>query len=206
MKTFRKIFVLFIGPLIIVGLAYFVINSISQPVRFNNEFKAREAVAIERLKDIRTLQVIYKSKFGQFSSSMDSLIDFYHNGQLTIIRQVGSLDDSLAVAQKRVYRDSVKVAVRDSLFKNRHGFVIDSLRYVPFSGKKEIIVETAVRQISGIPVPLFAASAPYIYLLKGMDEQLIINLIAERKDVFKRYEGVRVGSIDAPNNNAGNWE
>jgi len=206
MRTFRKIFVLCIGPLIILGLAYLIIDSISQPVRFNKEFKQREAVAIERLKDIRTLQVTYKSKFGDFTNSMDTLLDFYKNGEISIIRQIGSFDDSLAVAQKLVRRDSVKIAVRDTLFNHRPGFHIDSLRFVPFSGKKETILETAIRQISGISVPLFSASMPYEHLLAGMDTQLIINLISEKRDVFKRYAGVRVGSTDAPNNNAGNWE
>ena len=206
MRTFRKLFVLCIGPLIILGLAYLIVDSISQPVRFNKEFKQREAVAIERLKDIRTLQVTYKSKFGDFTNSMDTLIDFYKNGEISIIRQVGSWDDSVAVAQKLVYRDSVKIAVRDTLFNHRPGFHIDSLRFIPFSGKKEFILETTIRQISGIPVPLFSASAPYKDLLVGMDKQLLINLIAERRDVYKRYEGVRVGSTEAPNNNAGNWE
>jgi hypothetical protein len=206
MRTFKKIFVLFIGPLAILVFAYLIVDSISQPVRFNKELEMRKAVVVERLKDIRTLQVAYKGVFGAFSNSIDTLIDFYNNGQMTIIRQVGSWDDSLAVARKQVYRDSVKIAVQDTLFNHRPNFHIDSLRFIPFSGKREFIVETATRQISGISVPLFAASAPYEYLLSGMDKQLIINLIAEQKDVYKRYEGVRVGSIEAPNNNAGNWE
>jgi hypothetical protein len=46
---------------------------------------------------------------------------------------------------------------------------------------------------------------PYATLLKGMDEQLIINLEAEKEDQG-RYSGLMVGSIDEANNNAGNWE
>jgi hypothetical protein len=46
---------------------------------------------------------------------------------------------------------------------------------------------------------------PYKALLKGMDRQLRINLEAEKEDQG-RYSGLMVGSIDAPNNNAGNWE
>ena len=41
--------------------------------------------------------------------------------------------------------------------------------------------------------------------IKDMDEQLVINLEAEKNDQG-RYAGLMVGSIDAPNNNAGNWE
>ncbi len=59
--------------------------------------------------------------------------------------------------------------------------------------------------VSGVPVPLFEAKMPYKLLLKGLDNQLRINLDADRKDQNK-YEGLQVGSITAPNNNAGNWE
>jgi hypothetical protein len=46
---------------------------------------------------------------------------------------------------------------------------------------------------------------PYRALGKGLDNQLRINLDAARKDQNK-YEGLQVGSISIPNNNAGNWE
>ena len=46
---------------------------------------------------------------------------------------------------------------------------------------------------------------PYRSLLKGLDNQLRINLDAEREDTG-RYPGLKVGSVTAPNNNAGNWE
>jgi hypothetical protein len=61
------------------------------------------------------------------------------------------------------------------------------------------------KMVSGVKVPLFEAKMPYGALLKDMDEQLIINLEAEKEDQG-RYSGLMVGSIDAPNNNAGNWE
>jgi hypothetical protein len=38
-----------------------------------------------------------------------------------------------------------------------------------------------------------------------MDNQLRINLDAECEDLG-HYKGLQVGSVTAPNNNAGNWE
>ena len=46
---------------------------------------------------------------------------------------------------------------------------------------------------------------PYRSLLRGLNNQLRINLDAQREDQGK-YQGLQVGSISAPNNNAGNWE
>ena len=217
----------------IAGLAYLLYSNIMQPVNFNKEKASRQAVAVQRLKDIRTLQVAYKSVTGKFNSSIDSLKQFYENGQMEIVMQIGSMDDSLAVmnteaikkanrklkpeqltaklqeayaaGQKVVFSSATKIPVRDTLFKNRPDFCIDSLKYIPFSGKTPVEMESAIKMVSGVPVPLFEARMPWKALLKGMDKQLIINLNAESRDL-NRYEGLQVGSISAPNNNAGNWE
>ena len=200
----KKLFVIVILPAIILALGYLIVESISKPVRFNHEVKRRETVTVERLKDIRTLQLAFKSKYNRFTPDLDSLIDFYQNGIITIVRQVGSLDDSVAVAQKKVFRDSIPIFVRDTLLK-RPGFISDSIKWIPFSGGKTFLMESVIRTVSGVPVPLFEASAPYDDLLLGLDRQLIINLKAE-KVAMNRYPGLRVGSIEAPNNSAGNWE
>lgn len=200
----KKILTYVVLPLVIIGLAYLVITSISEPVKFQEDRSARENVGIQRLKDIRTLQVAFKGKYGRFTSSIDSLKNFYNNDFITIIKQIGSMDDSLAVAQKLVRRDSIKINVKDTLLK-RTGFSIDSIGIIPFSGGEKVIMKSDIKQVSGVNVPLFEACMPFNLLLKGLDRQLIINLNAEREKVG-HYAGLRVGNIETPNNNAGNWE
>ena len=200
----KKILQFVVLPLAIIGLGYAIWSSIQEPVQFKKNREMREKVGIERLKDIRTLQVAFKSKYGRFTPSIDSLIDFYRNGEITVIRQVGSWDDSVAVAEKRVYRDSIKIAVKDTLLKGTN-FIPDSLKTIPFSGGQPVEMQAVVKKVSGVDLPLFEASMPFNLLLKGLNRQLIINLNAERNDT-NRYPGLKVGSVDAPNNNAGNWE
>ncbi len=200
----KKILTYFLLPVLILFLGYLIYAGIKEPVDFEKNRKERESVAIERLKDIRTLQVAYKGKFGVFTASFDTLMDFYRNGRITIIKQIGSLDDSVAVAQKKVYRDSVQIAVKDTLLK-RKGFIIDSLCFIPFSGGEKFDMKAEIRKVSNVDVPLFEASAHYKQLLKGLDKQLIINLNSDREK-SSRYPGLKVGSVEAPNNNAGNWE
>ena len=200
----KKILMFVILPLAIIGLAYAVIASIQEPIKFGKLKGQREKVGIQRLKDIRTLQVAYKSKYGKFCPSIDSLISFYKNGQITIVRQIGSFDDSLAVAQKRVHRDSIKINVKDTLLK-REDFNPDSLRTIPFSGGQLVQIQTVIKSVSGVDVPLFEAAMPYEALLKDLNRQLIVNLWHERTD-SNRYPGLKIGSVDSPNNNAGNWE
>ncbi len=200
----KKILVFVVGPIIIIALGFIIYKSVQEPVVFERQRKVREAVCIDRLKDIRTLQVAYKATFNVFTADMDTLLDFYKNGEITIIRQIGSWDDSVAVAQGRVSREEIQIPVRDTLLK-KPGLVVDSLRYIPFSGGKEFEMKAIIAKVSGVDVPLFEAAAPYDYLLQGLERQLIVNLKADRVETG-RYPGLRVGSIDAPNNNAGNWE
>ena len=214
-------------------LVWLTVKSVQKPVNFNNELKARSQVAVQRLKDIRTLQVAFKSVNGRFSPTVDSLKMFYETGEMDIVMQIGSHDDSIAVAntdaikkankklkpeqiteklkeayaagQKVVFSTVTKMPVRDTLFHNRPDFCIDSLFYIPFSGKQPVEMESTIKTVSGVQVPLFEARMPYKALCKGMDNQLRINKDAECRDQ-NRYEGLQVGSVNAPNNNAGNWE
>ena len=201
----KKILTYVIFPLIIIALAYLIVKSIQEPVQFNKEKAARESDAITILKDIRTLQVAYKNVYNHYAPVMDSLIDFYNNGEMTIVKQIGSMDDSLAVAQKRVRRENIKIKVRDTLFKNVANFNPNYLRTIPYSGGDTVIMKSTIKQVSGVNVPLFEADIPYNSLLKDLDHQLLVNLNYERTDAG-RYPGLQVGSIDNPNNNAGNWE
>ena len=200
----KKVLTIVVLPIIAIVIGYLIYTSIQEPVIFEKERRFREKIAIERLKDIRTLQVAYKSKHNKFTSNIDSLIDFYNNGQITVIKQVGSMDDSLAVAQKRVFRDSIRIAVRDTLLK-REGFIVDSIKYIPFSGKKEIEMKAIIGKVSGVDVPLFEANIPFEILLNDLNRQLLVNLKSDR-ELLGKYPGLKVGSIEAPNNNAGNWE
>ncbi|MBO4476003.1 MAG: hypothetical protein J5737_04735 [Bacteroidales bacterium] len=214
----------------IVALVYAIYSSITKPVNFNKQKERREAVAIQRLKDIRTLQVAFKSENGRFVSTVDSLKNFYNDGKMSIVLQIGSADDSLAWAHTEkvkkanrkitpeklyemyqngdknlVFSIVTKIPVKDTLFTHRDDFCVDSLAYIPFSGGEPTQMEAITRMVSGVPVPLFEARMPYKLLLKGLDNQLRINLDSDRRDQNK-YEGLQVGSITAPNNNAGNWE
>ena len=60
----------------IVGLVYVIYVQISTPIRFDKETKAKKAQVIDRIKDIRTAQRAFKSKYQHFTASFDSLSAF----------------------------------------------------------------------------------------------------------------------------------
>ena len=224
----KKVLTYLILPACIAGLTYALVSSVMEPVNFEKHREYRKEIAVQRLKDIRELQVAYKNVNGKYTADIDSLIMFYNTGKMKVVMQIGSQDDSVAVANTKalkarkprikpeemlklyqegkslVFKIENEVAVKDTLFSHREHFVVDSLAFIPFSGDS-IIMASTVKKVSGVNVPLFEASMPYKSLLKGLNNQLRVNLDAQCEDQCK-YKGLQVGSISAPNNNAGNWE
>ena len=119
-------------------------------------------------------------------------------------KKTGKYDEVKKWGLEGFKRDTMWVAVMDTIFPK--GFNPDSMRYIPYGNGAQF--EMNVRNDtakSGAPVFLFEVKAPYETYLGGLDKQEIINL----KDVqskLGRYCGLMVGSIDTPNNGAGNWE
>ena len=224
----RKVFTYLLLPAAIVGLTYALVTSVMEPVEFNKHKDYRQDIAVQRLKDIRDLQVAFKNVNGHYTADIDSLKAFYNEGKMKVVMQIGSKDDSVAMAntqalkkrnprikpeqmlklyqegQSLVFQIENEVAVKDTLFNGRDNFRVDSLAFIPFCGDS-ILMESTVKKVSGVNVPLFEAKMPWKKLLKGLNNQLRINLDAQLEDQGK-YKGLLVGSIDAPNNNAGNWE
>ena len=224
----KKVLTYLILPACIAGLTYALVSSVMEPVHFEKHKEYRKGIAVQRLKDIRELQVAYKNVNGKYTADVDSLIMFYNTGKMKVVMQIGSQDDSVAVANTKalkarkpkikpeemlklynegkslVFKIENEVPVKDTLFSHREHFVVDSLAFIPFSGDS-IIMASTVKRVSGVNVPLFEAQMPWKSLLKGLNNQLRINLDSQCEDQGK-YKGLQVGSIESPNNNAGNWE
>jgi hypothetical protein len=200
MKTVRLIIQIALGGLIIL-LAYLIYSGIMKPIDFQKEKDVRYSKTIERLKDIRTAQVAYKSVYQKYTGSFDTLINFIKFDSFPVEYKIGSLDDSIAVAKGLVFRDTIYVPVVDSVFPK--GYPIDSLRYIPFTRNVEFSLQAGnITTGSKVLVQVFEASALNFDILNGMDRQLIVNL----NDIAKEFKGLRVGNIKEANNNAGNWE
>lgn len=198
----------------IVVLGYLLLESIMNPIRFNKERDSREASIIERLKDIRTAQVAYKSKYGRYTGSFDTLINFVKTDSFPLIYKEGSLTDDMieqgirnereAVKKGLIVRDTSYTSVVDSIFDP--GFYVDSIRFVPFLRSTQFKMEAATVQTgSKVMVEVFEASVLNDIFLAGLDKQLVINYNALRERITG-FAGLRVGNISEPNNNAGNWE
>jgi hypothetical protein len=95
------------------------------------------------------------------------------------------------------------IPVKDSLFAV--GYNIDSLRYVPFTKDVTFHMESSeILTTSNLVVQVVEVSVLYDDLLRGLDEQLIVNYKDERMKIVG-FEGVKFGSLDE-GTLTGNWE
>ena len=120
------------------------------------------------------------------------------------INAEGKYDEVKKNGLENFKRDTMWVAVMDTIYPK--GFNADSMKYIPYGNGAifEMNVKNDTAK-SGAPVYLFEVKAPYETYLGGLDRQEIINL-KDLNEKLGRYSGLMVGSIDNPNNGAGNWE
>ena len=190
--------------LVAILLVYLVYKSISEPVVFENTRKEREVEVIQRLKDIRTTQTIFKQTYNRYTGSFDSLIDFVKVGMLPVVNIKPDPNDTTFT---KTINDTVDyIPVVDSLFRGRTNFTVDDLRYVPFSENNhvEFELQAGFTTRGGLKVAVFEAKTPFWSYLYDLDPQRVNNLRAEMEDLEK-YPGLKVGSMDEPSLN-GNWE
>lgn len=214
----KKTLIQIVLAIVMVVLAYMLYDSIMTPVRFDKTTEARKAAVIERIIDIRSAQRGYKQVYGTYTGSFDTLINFVLTADMEFERQLVSNDDSVGLARLKKLRkkniEKFTVKAIDTVFgaKKLTPEQIQQLRYIPYSATAnggepiEFIMGAAEVEVGNVKVPVFEAKAPYKTFLLDLNEQLLINLIDEQKNVLRNYPGVKVGDLKQATNDAGNWE
>ncbi|MCK5067246.1 MAG: hypothetical protein KAR16_07405 [Bacteroidales bacterium] len=209
----RVIQVLFV--LVIIILGYLIIESIMEPIRFNQEVEVREQATIDRLKDIREAQKAYKDIYKKYASSFDTLIAFVDTGSFTMVKAIGEIPEEWldelgfekarerALKEGKISREPMQVPVKDSLFTNDYNTSLLSL--VPFTEGVHFSIESGeLLTTSNLIVQVVEVSVLYDDLLNGMEPQLVVNYKDERMKIVG-FEGVKFGSMEE-GTLTGNWE
>ncbi len=200
--------------IVIIALIWWIASLIAQPLSFEKQLKERNAVVIEKLKDIRTAERAYKSKYKKFTDNFDTLAHFILHDSLQMERKLVDEDDSIAMARlKRLKKKNVEtyyIHVIDTIFNPRKFTAEDvhNLRYIPFTNNTvEFILEAGEAATgSTMVLPVVECRAPYKAYLDTIEyRQNIINLIDDRVNNFGQYAGLKFGSMEGSNNEAGNW-
>ena len=105
-------------------------------------------------------------------------------------------------------RDTILTNMIQSLYKGQYTEeTIGEIVYIPYTDNVKFEVETnnGYTTSQGIKVPIFEIRAHYNTYLHDLNNQERVNLI-DKEEKLEHYSGLKVGSVEAPNNNAGNWE
>lgn len=215
----------------IVALAYFCYMSIMTPIKFENEKARRDKDVVQHLIDLRSAMTEYKDQKGQFTAGLDTILTFLKTGQKKMVLKQGSLSDKqleAGLTEKKAVeiikkgnaqeiaenglegfrRDTAFVNLIDALYAGRYTpETIDELITIPYSNgvQFEVNVNNWYFGANNILIPLMEVKAPFETYLDEVNHQETLNLIDLQKKLNK-YPGMKVGSIEEPNNNAGNWE
>ena len=196
----------------VVLLAYMCYRSIMGPIEFKDEKDRRENLIKARLIDIRKAQIEYKNIHKVHAANFDELSKFLKDEKLPFLIKEGVLTDEQlekgmtekeAVKKGLIRRDTIWVTAVDTLFGK--GYNVDDLRNVPGTNVQFTMDTATLTSGSGYTVKVFQCGVQYDDYLGDLDKQLVYNL-KDKAEKMNKYPGLRVGSVEEINNNAGNWE
>lgn len=227
MKTTIRIFL----GLAIIFMTYICVMSVVTPINFERQREQRETAVIKNLINLRTAEVEFKTQKGYYTANLDSLILFLQTAKKKDVLKEGALTDAqleagmteakavkiIAKGNKREIaanglegfrRDTIYTNLIQALYNGDYDEnTIGQIVYIPYTDnvRYEVEVDNAYQTDKGIKVPLMEIRAHYNTYLNDLDNQERINLI-DKEEKLDHYPGLKIGSVDTPNNNAGNWE
>jgi hypothetical protein len=183
-------------------LVNFIKNDSVPFVRINGELI--EEISKEKAAELAVYGVEYTD------TAPTVLLNDARGIEMGLIRKAApeGLSEAQAVQLGFVIRDTTMIPVYERLFPKDlfpNGFDVDNMMKVPFNESEIIKLQADIVVASASKQPVFEASIDNVVILKGLDEQLIINLNDELK-TLNRYQGLKIGDITAPNGGTGNWD
>ena len=192
-------------PLNII-LAYFVFNSIDSEVEFQKVAKVRITENVQKLKDLRQVQIAYKKVNHTYANNFASLLDFLENDSMVIVKAIGETPDTLTDAQALelgiISRDTAYVLAKETVFdeayqnsrNEKYPLNLTTLTNIPHSIEL-YSVNAGMIEKGKVTVQVFEISTTYAAVFTGID--------AENKK-YDLNGLLKVGSMDEASLN-GNW-
>ena len=163
-------YILGIGLLLLnVLLIYVLYKNIQEPIAFQKIKQDRGDVVVDKLKEIRTTQEIYRAITGEFASSFDTLKYVLTNDSIPF-EVLEQLDERNDVFKKTV----TYTAAIDSI--NSLGINLDNLQFVPYTDNKsafDIAADTITYQLMFL---LYRLVQDGKYLWENMQIQSMQNM------------------------------
>jgi hypothetical protein len=194
--------------------AYLIYMSIQAPIKFDKIKEARYKVAVNRMIDIKAVQLAYKSIKGKYTDNMDSIVKFVENDYFIILERKDS--SVVDVERNKAYgitsgyfKDIVvtkeigRVKVKDSLFKDSDRYKrLNMVKVDGISTQIDMKADYVIR--NNTKVPVFLAKLEKISLLTDQDPDLIAKEKTVKSVEAIDGEFITLGSIEEVNM-TGNW-
>ncbi len=199
---------------------YLIYESIQDPIRFDKLKEKRFQVAVNKMLDIKAVEMAYKSINGKYTDNLDSLISFIEKEKFTIVeRKDTSVIDVEKNAAYRLtvgpdgaggyFKDIVvtkelgRVSIKDSLFKGSDRY--KRLNIVKIGDiEAKIDLKAGFIKREDLKIPVFEARLEKAQLLTDQDQ----SLVAKEKKVVSvdgiNGEYILLGSMDEVSM-SGNW-
>jgi len=197
---------------VVIGvLGYFTYNAVYGPVEFNKIRDRRYVDIVEKMKDIRDVELAHREIIGNYVGNFDDMIKFIDTAEYVITQRIDTtfLDEEYlkTYGVDRYIQDVVIdtlgfAAVKDSIFGESDRY--KQIMYIPHTDKKTFEIDAGYIEEDGNKIPVFEVTAPKDLILADQNRDLVI-----QEKQIKSVDGVdgdaiKVGSMKQVNTN-GNW-
>lgn len=197
---------------VVIGvLGYLTYNAVYGPVEFNKVRDERYVDVVEKMKNIRDVELAHREINGEYVGNFEDMIKFIDTAEYIITQRKDTtyLDEeyrkTYGVDQyiEDVVIDTLGFAsVKDSIFGTSERY--REIMYIPHTDNKEFEIEAGYLKEDGDSIPVFEVRASKDLILADQNKDLVI-----QEKQTKSVDGVdgpaiKVGSMKQVNT-SGNW-
>lgn len=197
---------------VVIGvLGYLTYNAVYGPVEFNKVRDERYVDVVEKMKNIRDVELAHREINGDYVGNFEDMIKFIDTAEYIITQRKDTtyLDEeyrkTYGVDQyiEDVVIDTLGFAsVKDSIFGTSERY--REIMYIPHTDNKEFEIEAGYLEEDGDSIPVFEVRAPKDLILADQNKDLVV-----QEKQTKSVDGVdgsdiKVGSMKQTNT-SGNW-
>lgn len=184
--------------LLVAFLAYALYLNIKEPIAFQAAKDTRKDVVVDKLKDIRKAQEVFRAVTGKFAHDFDTLAQVIRTDSIKIVTIFGDKDD---VNSTEEFREVITYKSAMDSLKNIKAINLDSLRYVPFSSGATFDIAADTMTYQSTLVNIVEVGTQW----KNFMGQYASGKYSKYDNGYDPNAKLKFGNLNAPNL-AGNWE
>lgn len=197
---------------VVIGvLGYLTYNSVYGPVEFNKVRDKRYVDVVEKMKNIRDVELAHREINGEYVGNFEDMIKFIDTAEYVITQRKDTtyLDEeyrkTYGVDQyiEDIVIDTLGFAsVKDSIFGTSERY--RKIMYIPHTDNKEFEIEAGYLEEDGDSIPVFEVRASKDLILADQNKDLVVQEKQTKSVDGVDGSAIKVGSMKQINT-SGNW-